>query len=342
MTAPLFVTRDQTLLDELLRLAAAAGVTPDVAGDGAAALRGWAAAPLVLVGADLAAEVARLRPARRPGVHLVVWGARARRAVPHRRRRRRRERRRAAHAPTAGWSSCSPTSATRRRGGARCSAWSAAPAAPGPRRSPARWPRWPPGAGPAVVVDADPLGPGSTGCSASRGAPAPAGTRCARPPAGSAPASLREALPRREALGVLTWHAGTSGTLQAFAVREALSAAAAGPRHRGGRPAAPPRRAGRRGGGALRPAARGGRGQRSRAWPRRAGCARASPTRPGSGWWCAARPSAPTRSPAPPGCPWWRGWPTSAASPRRSTSAWGRCGPAAARWAGPRTRCSPG
>ena len=46
MTAPLFVTRDDTLLDELLRLAAAAGVTPDVAHDGAAALRGWAAAPL--------------------------------------------------------------------------------------------------------------------------------------------------------------------------------------------------------------------------------------------------------------------------------------------------------
>jgi hypothetical protein len=65
MTAPLFVTRDQSLLDELLRLAAAAGVTPDVAPDGGAALRSWAAAPVVLLGADVAEEMAHLRPARR-------------------------------------------------------------------------------------------------------------------------------------------------------------------------------------------------------------------------------------------------------------------------------------
>ncbi len=64
MTAPLFVTRDQSLLDELLRLAAAAGVTPDVAPDAGAALRGWPAAPLVLVGADVAAELAAISPAR--------------------------------------------------------------------------------------------------------------------------------------------------------------------------------------------------------------------------------------------------------------------------------------
>ena len=52
MTAPLLITRDQALLDELLRLAAAAGVSPDVAADGGSALRGWVGAPLVLVGAD--------------------------------------------------------------------------------------------------------------------------------------------------------------------------------------------------------------------------------------------------------------------------------------------------
>ena len=74
MTSPLFVTRDETLLDELLRLAAAAGVTPDVAHDGVAALRGWSGASLVLVGADVAEEVARTLPPRRDGVHVVVWG----------------------------------------------------------------------------------------------------------------------------------------------------------------------------------------------------------------------------------------------------------------------------
>ena len=44
MNAPLFLTRDDDLLDELLRLAAAAGVTPEVAGDGRTALASWTSA----------------------------------------------------------------------------------------------------------------------------------------------------------------------------------------------------------------------------------------------------------------------------------------------------------
>lgn len=69
---PLVVTGDEGLLDELLRLAAAAGCTPEVAGDPTAALRGWTGAPVVLVGADLAAPLARAVPPRRPGVHVVT------------------------------------------------------------------------------------------------------------------------------------------------------------------------------------------------------------------------------------------------------------------------------
>ena len=60
MTAPLFVTGDETLLDELLRLAAAAGTTPEVAHDAAGGLRAWQKAPLVLVGEDVAADLARV------------------------------------------------------------------------------------------------------------------------------------------------------------------------------------------------------------------------------------------------------------------------------------------
>ncbi len=75
MNRPLFVTADESLLDELLRLAAGAGVTPEVAPDAGAALRGWTSSSLVLVGADLLGEVARLGPGRRPGVHVVGWGA---------------------------------------------------------------------------------------------------------------------------------------------------------------------------------------------------------------------------------------------------------------------------
>src|SRR3954452_24537267 len=72
MTAPLFVTADETLLDELLRLAAAAGTTPEVAHDIPAAMRAWPRAPLVLVGEDLAVPLARAAPTRRDAVFVVL------------------------------------------------------------------------------------------------------------------------------------------------------------------------------------------------------------------------------------------------------------------------------
>jgi secretion/DNA translocation related CpaE-like protein len=227
MTVPLFATRDQTLLDELLRLAAAAGMTPDVARDGAAVLRGWSAAPLVLVGPDLADEVARLHPARRPGVHLVVWGG-----VPDQLFRT------AVHLGAEdvtelprsdGWLTEMLTDLGDPRrgrgtvlgvvggsGGAGATTFACALAQVASRR------------GPAVVVDADPLGPG---LDRVLGLEDSAGTRwdaLCQTTGRLSSRALREALPRRGGLGVLTWRAGTTGTLQAFALREALSAAARG------------------------------------------------------------------------------------------------------------------
>lgn len=72
MHAPLLVTRDTDLLDDLLRLAAAAGVTLDVAHDSGSALRSWSAAPLVLVGPDLAGALAIQAPPRRSDVFLLA------------------------------------------------------------------------------------------------------------------------------------------------------------------------------------------------------------------------------------------------------------------------------
>ena len=75
MTSPvLVITRDDLLLDDLLRLAAAAGTTLDVAHDTTAALRGWGAASVVLLGADLARAIAAQRPSRRDHVHVVAHG----------------------------------------------------------------------------------------------------------------------------------------------------------------------------------------------------------------------------------------------------------------------------
>lgn len=68
---PLVVTGDPALLDELLRLAEAAGVELRVAVDAVAAADDWTLAPLVLVGADVAAEVRGLGLPRRTGVVVV-------------------------------------------------------------------------------------------------------------------------------------------------------------------------------------------------------------------------------------------------------------------------------
>lgn len=68
---PLVVTADPDLLDDLLRLAAAAGVEPQVANDTVAARSAWTTAPVVLAGDDLSGALIRAAPARRQGVVLV-------------------------------------------------------------------------------------------------------------------------------------------------------------------------------------------------------------------------------------------------------------------------------
>ncbi|MGH3321883.1 MAG: septum site-determining protein Ssd [Streptosporangiaceae bacterium] len=68
---PLLVTDDAALLDDVLRLAAAADVEIEVAHAAALGSGSWASAPLVLVGADLATQVVRRRLPRRRGVVLV-------------------------------------------------------------------------------------------------------------------------------------------------------------------------------------------------------------------------------------------------------------------------------
>lgn len=227
MTPPLFVTADPTLLDELLRLAAAAGVTPEVAPEPAVALRSWATAPLVLLGADQAAAMAVIEPGRRPRVHIVARGP-----VPD-------DLFRVAVAIGAedvdelsrsdGWivetlTDLGDVGARRGlmigvvggSGGAGATTLACALAQTASR------------AGDAVVVDCDPLGPG---VDRVLGLEAEEGFRwdalCQTTGRLSARA-LREALPRRGSLGALSWYAGASSSLQAFAVREALSAARRG------------------------------------------------------------------------------------------------------------------
>ena len=227
MTAPLIVTRDQSLLDQLLRLAAAAGITPDVAPDIGAALRRWPVAPLVLVGSEVAAELAAISPARRSGVHVVAWGP-----VPD-------EMFRVtvalggesvAQLPSSeGWlvEALTDLGDPQRpagavigvvggSGGAGATTFACALGQLAARR------------GRAVVIDGDPLGPGVDRVLGLEDRDGVRWDGLCHTTGRLSARSLREALPRREDLAALTWHAGAPGTLQAFAVREVLSAAQRG------------------------------------------------------------------------------------------------------------------
>lgn len=68
---PLVVTASDAALDDLLRLAAAAGAEVEVVRDASAARRRWAAAPLVIVGDDRAEPLLAVGVPRRSGVLVV-------------------------------------------------------------------------------------------------------------------------------------------------------------------------------------------------------------------------------------------------------------------------------
>jgi secretion/DNA translocation related CpaE-like protein len=70
--APMLLSRDETLLDDVARLAAVADSDPHVVRSAAEARRRWAAAPIVLVGDDVLPEAAAAGLPRRPGVVVVT------------------------------------------------------------------------------------------------------------------------------------------------------------------------------------------------------------------------------------------------------------------------------
>lgn len=69
--AALLATDDVELLDDLLRLSAAAQIRPEIAMSLAAVRSRWSSAPLVVVGADMADQVQRAHVPRRPSVVLA-------------------------------------------------------------------------------------------------------------------------------------------------------------------------------------------------------------------------------------------------------------------------------
>ena len=228
MDAPLIVTDDPTIIDELQRLAAAAGVTPALAPDPEAALHAWNSAPLVFVGVDVAKALARLAPPRRSGVHLVGYGG-----VPDDvfRTALALGAENVAELPrSAGWvaelmadvGDATPhgsmtVGVIAGSGGAGASTFACALGQMAAR------------SGPAVVIDADPLGPGIDRVLGLDGYDGIRWDALCQTTGRLSARALRDALPRSGSLGVLSWYVGAGAqTLQAFAVREALSAARRG------------------------------------------------------------------------------------------------------------------
>jgi secretion/DNA translocation related CpaE-like protein len=227
MSTPLFITDDDVLLEELLRLAAAAGVTPEVARDAGTGLRSWLAAPLVLVGLDQAAGLIRLAPPRRPSVHVTTLaetpddvyrtalrvGAQDVAVLPK----------------SEEWlvealtDIGDPSHALGLTlgviggcGGAGASTFACALARAATR------------CGPALVIDADPQGPGLDRVLGTESREGIRWDALEQTTGRLSARSLRESVPTDGGLGVLTWVTGRSTPLQAFAARAALSAAQRG------------------------------------------------------------------------------------------------------------------
>ncbi|TWH04726.1 secretion/DNA translocation related CpaE-like protein [Nocardioides sp. J9] len=224
----LVVTADEHLLATLLPLAAAADVAPTVARDPLSALRAWARAPVVLVGADLAEEMVRHAPEPRAHCFVVTTGP-----APHElfRTTLRLGGEQVVELPgSSAWFVELLADLTERQPGrARVVGVIGGTGGAGTTTFACALGQWAARSAPAVVIDCDPQGPG---LDRMLGVERREGFRwdalCQTTGRLSARA-LREALPHTGQLGVLSWYVdGRVQSLQAFAVREALSAARRG------------------------------------------------------------------------------------------------------------------
>ncbi len=222
---PLVLTRDPSLLDDLARLAAGAGVQIEVRGDPVSALASWSGAPLVVIGDDLASEVAAIAPPDRAGVVVVSrapstevfrlaldLGASSVVELPAAEGHLGALFADVEEAPGRGL----VLGVVGGAGGAGASTLACALGQVGGRD------------GPALVIDTDPVGPG---LDRLLGLEETAGVRwddLAASAGRLGSRSLREAVPRRDGVGVLTWAAGVAALPPLSTLRDVIAAAQRG------------------------------------------------------------------------------------------------------------------
>ncbi|MFW6773667.1 septum site-determining protein Ssd [Nocardioides sp. CPCC 205120] len=200
---PLLATADPDLRAAVERLAAATGAGLEVVADAVAALARWQSAPLVLVGTDLAPALGDLRPARRDAVHLlaaadpppatyraaVELGACSVAALPG----------------ATEWLAEQLGDQEDARGGSRAVAVVGGSGGAGATVLACAVGAVAASAGPTVVVDLDPWGPGTDRVLGLDDADGVRWEALAGTLGRIGGRALREALPRRDDLGVLTW-----------------------------------------------------------------------------------------------------------------------------------------
>ncbi len=222
----LIVSSDADLLDDLLRLAAAADVEARVESDPARARSAWRDATLVVAGADSAAELAGCSPPRRPDVILVsaepagdVYrqavdiGAQDVAVLPADQTRL-VERMAAAAEPNARAKTVGVIGG---RGGAGASVLSAVLA----RSAAARGIR-------TLLVDGDPLGGGIDLVLGAEGAPGARWSDYYDRRGRLSSTALHDSLPAHNGLAVLSWHRGAVEPISAETMRSVLDAAVRG------------------------------------------------------------------------------------------------------------------
>jgi secretion/DNA translocation related CpaE-like protein len=226
--AVLFVSADASILDDLLRLAAAADVEARVANDPAHARSAWRDASLVIVGADLAADLAGRAPVHRPGVILaaalpggedlyrlaVDIGAQDVVTIPEAQPWL-VERMAAAAEPAVGRALV--IGVIGGRGGAGASVLSAALALSAAGRGHR-----------TLLIDGDPLGGGIDLVLGAEHAPGARWSDYCDRRGRLSGAALHDSLPAHDGLSVLSWHRGAVEPVSAATMGSVLSAAARG------------------------------------------------------------------------------------------------------------------
>lgn len=220
----LLVTASPGIHDAVARLSAAAGIDPQVRASPGPALAAWPAAGVVLVGTDLAAELAALAPGRRGGVHVVgpVPGEEAFRA-----------------AVVLGAESVIDLAGDTDRlgevlgevgeptGRGRVIGVVGGSGGSGATTLACALGQWHAARGPTLLVDTDPLGPGLDRLLGLEEADGVRWESLADTAGRLGARALREGVPRRDELGVVTW-SGLRRRLDLPTVRRVLLAARRG------------------------------------------------------------------------------------------------------------------